>query len=165
MCQKLKKKKFLFTFIDLVTVPFLIGSSISHTQHHPYCTNNQQTNIFANNIEISLTLSPRFASNTNTLPLCPRVSLTIGIAGHCKIQQHICSEKVLPIGQFHQPMCFFFCYTFISSSLLMFPFFLENSTPFSHKRLCFASIIYIKTKMTHTRNELNYFYYSTFVKS
>lgn len=91
-----------------MTVPFLIGSSISHTQHHPYCTNNQQTNIFANNIEISLTLSPRFASNTNTLPLCPRVSLTIGIAGHCKIQQHICSEKVLPIGQFHQPMCFFF---------------------------------------------------------
>lgn len=124
----------------------------------------QSTNILANNIEISLTLSPRFASNTNTLPLCQRVSLTIGIAGHCKIQQHICSEKVLPIGQFHQPMCFF-CYTFISSSLLMFPFFLENSTPFSHQRLCFASIIYIKTKMTHTRNELNYFYYSTFVKS
>lgn len=108
--SKIEKKKFLFTFIDLVTVPFLIGSSISHTQHHPYCTNNQQTNILANNIEISLTLSPRFASNTNTLPLCPRVSLTIGIAGHCKIQQHICSEKVLPIGQFHQPMWFFLLY-------------------------------------------------------
>lgn len=64
--------------------------------------------------EISLTLSPRFASNTNTLPLCQRVSLTIGIAGHCKIQQHICSEKVLPIGQFHQPMWVFFA---IRSSL------------------------------------------------
>lgn len=102
-----------------MTVPFLIGSSISHTQHHPYCTNNQQTNIFANNIEISLTLSPRFASNTNTLPLCPRVLLTIGIAGHCKIQQHICSEKVLPIGQFHQPMCFFFFLLYVHLFLLV----------------------------------------------
>lgn len=150
-----------------MTVFYLIGSSLSHTKHHPYCTNNQQTNILANNIEISLSLSPRFASNTHTLPLCPRVSLTIGIAGHCKIQQHICSEKVLPIHcrSISSTHVFFFCYTFISSSLLMFPFFLENSTPFSHQRLCFASIIYIKTKMTHTRNELNYFYYSTFVKS
>lgn len=163
MCPKLTKNN----LYSLSSTLWLFSISLAHQSHTQNCTNNHQTHILANNIEISLTLSPRFASTTHTLPLCPLLSLTIGIAGHCKIQQHICSEKVLPIhvGQLHQPMWGFFCYTFISSSLLMFPFFLENFTPFSHQRLCFASIIYIKTKMTHTRNELNYFYYSTFVKS